>query len=504
MKHMKNNKMSFKTLAFLGIGLILSFSACTDLEEELYSEIRTEDFSGSDATIISDALAPFTEFGKGWNWGIWGLSELPADSYAWTQKGRHGYDNGDWQRLHWHSWTNKEWLIDNTWNMNYRVIGFCNDFLKKYADVKQEDMLLADIDELRATVRGLRAYHYYILIDNYRRVPLVKVDNMDEGQPLPVDPAQIIEFIEGEIADILPDLPEKSDITGYGSFTKGAAHMLLAKLYLNCEVWTGLARWEDCLEALNNIPVEYQLATSWQEPFLVNNKDCSENIFVIPFEENKLEGFRLHRAVLHYNHQYSLGVRFGTWNGIVTQPDHYRSFHKDDMRLNQFLVGPQYYPDGSPVLGTEEAKGQPLVLTVDVKSMAESREDEGARNLKYPVRQGEMEMNNDWVIFRKSDAELMKAECYLRLGQATEALKYINPIRERAFGNASHNYTEATLTLDELLAERGRELSFEGYRRQDLVRFGKFGDAWWDKEQTDNDAIFPYPFDAVSANPNLK
>lgn len=502
MKYLEKYK---KWLVILLLGFAMAFTACTDLEEELFTEIRADEFAGAEAFIISDAVNTYNTLAAEWTWGIWATEELTADAYAWTQKGRHGYDNGDWQALHWHTYNTEHWNITRAWERNYKVINFCNDFLVKYKDTQKEDLLNADIDELRAIVRGLRSYHYFLLVNNFRRVPLVTDENKDVAQPSPVDPEVVIKFIEDEMMAILPHLPGKSTPTGYGFFNKAAAYMLLAKCYLNSEVWTGVARWNDCLEALNNIPGEYKLAAKWQEPFLVENKDNPEHIFVIPFEEGKVEGFRLHYAVLHYSHASVVGIVGSTWNGIVTQPDHFRSFDENDLRLNQFLVGPQYDRDGvTPILGTEEAAGEPLVLSIDVTSMAGSREDEGARNLKYPVRQGEANMNNDWAIWRASDAELMKAECYLRLGQAEQALPHVNPIRERAFGDSNHNYTEATLTLDELLAERGRELSFEGHRRQDLVRFGKFGDAWWDKEETSGDEIFPYPLSVTSTNPNIK
>jgi hypothetical protein len=103
----------------------------------------------------------------------------------------------------------------------------------------------------------------------------------------------------------------------------------------------------------------------------------------------------------------------------------------------------------------------------------------------------------------------MKAEALMRLngGVATqEAVDLVNKVRERAFGNADHDYNTGTLTLDELLQERGRELAWEGLRRQDLIRFGKWEDAWFgkDAEGDRHSEIFPIPSDILPSNPNLE
>jgi len=482
---------------------VLSTVSCTNLEEEVFSETTTKSFYSSAEEVTANYLKPYTRLYVTSSLAHWICGELSSDCAAWPQKGKHGYDGGKWQQLHYHTWTPEHHEIKGAWNNTYQAIGYCNEFLNNIENIDVSNYNLpVPIEQMKAEMRALRAFHYYLLVDNFRNVPVVTVVG-EPTSPAPEKAADVISFIEKEISEVIEHLPVKGDRSAYGHFTKAAAHMLLAKVYLNSEVYTGTARWQDCINEVEKI-TGYSTSADWQEPFLARNEKCDENIFVVPFEENKISGFYHHAFMMHYSHQQGFNLQYMPWNGIVVQPDHYRLFDAADTRLNQFLVGPQFDQNGNALLGTEEAKDQPLVLTVDITSMTNSREDEGARSVKYEVVVGEaFELNNDFVIWRYTDALMMKAEALMRLNKTGDALPIVNKVRERAFGNANHNYTESTLTMDEFLNERGREFSFEGHRRQDLIRFGKFGEAWWDKEITSNTEVFPYPLSATDNNPNL-
>lgn len=497
---MKTNRIYNSITALL---ILIGMAACTNLDEKVYSETTTKTFYSSAEEVTANYLKPYTRLYVTATLAHWICGELSSDCAAWPQKGKHGYDGGKWQQLHYHTWTPEHHEIKGAWNNTYQAIGYCNEFLNNIEAVDVSDMNLpVSIEQMKAEMRALRAFHYYLLVDNFRDVPVVtKVG--EPRSPSPLTSTEVIQFIENEITEVIEDLPVRGDASAYGHFTQAAAHMLLAKVYLNSEVYTGTARWQDCINEVDKIK-GYSMVADWKEPFKARNENCVENIFVVPFEQSKITGFYHHAFMMHYSHQQGFNLQYKPWNGIVVQPDHYRSFDAADTRLEQFLVGPQFDQDGNPLLGQEEAKDQPLVLTVDITSMTDSREDEGARSVKYEVVIGEaFEVNNDYVIWRYTDAQMMKAEALVRLNKKSDALPIVNTVRERAFGNANHNYTEATLTLDEFLAERGREFSFEGHRRQDLVRFGKFGEAWWDKKPTTGKEVFPYPLTATDNNPNL-
>ena len=175
-----------------------------------------------------------------------------------------------------------------------------------------------------------------------------------------------------------------------------------------------------------------------------------------------------------------------------------------------------YYFDtnAQPLLGSEEYAGEPLVLVKDIKSMTEGEENSGARSIKYEVIEQSLgDQDNDWVIFRYSDILFMKAEALMRKNgnkANQEVVDLVNSVRERAFDAADWEkakYTTATLTMDEFLRERGREFAFEGCRRTDMIRFGKYvTTSWWDHEASMKAEynLFPVPSKQLASNPNLK
>ena len=186
----------------------------------------------------------------------------------------------------------------------------------------------------------------------------------------------------------------------------------------------------------------------------------------------------------------------------------YNLYEQEDNRIYSWLVGPQYDLSGKALL---DAAGDPLVFTPEIDGLNTAGDAQGVRMAKWEFTrdlQKNESMDNDWVFFRYADVLLMKAEALMRAngGAANgEAVSLVNQVRERAFGNSDHNYTTITLTLDELLNERGRELAWEGHRRQDLIRFGKWEEAWFEKpaEADNHTELLPIPSTALAANPNL-
>ena len=364
-------------------------------------------------------------------------------------------------------------------------------------------------------------------MDMFGDVPVV--ESLDEVSPATKSRKEVFDFVEKELKENLPNLSEDKTTT-YGRVSKWGAEALLAHLYLNAEVYTGTARWDDCITACNEVINSglFQLDPRWNDPFKVDNdKSSKENIWVIIFDEVYAGGLNLYAMWFHYAMQKGWKLESGTWNGLVTQPTFFDSFADNDLRKSEgFLIGKQYprvkREDGTyyfdttaePLKGSEEYSGKDLVLVNQIKSMTEGEENSGARSVKYEVVEGaRYDMSNDWVLFRYADILFMKAECLMRKngGKATaEAVELINSVRKRAFAAADQEaalYTTATLTMDELLAERGREFAFEGLRRQDLVRFGKFvTTSWWDKNASNNENynIFPIPYKKLQANPNLR
>lgn len=195
----------------------------------------------------------------------------------------------------------------------------------------------------------------------------------------------------------------------------------------------------------------------------------------------------------------------GPWNGFAVTEQHYKTYPQNDKRKDgYFLVGQQYTSTGQPIV--DAVAGKPLVfnpnipkLVMDASFTPEVIRMSGARVKKFEIKLGAKEnLSNDFPIFRLADIMLMKAEAMVR--QSKKGDDYINPIRRRA-GLADLS----NATLDDILAERGRELFWEAHRRQDLIRFGKFNNAWWEKLASDpSRKVFPIPQWAIDANPNLE
>ncbi|TKG94945.1 RagB/SusD family nutrient uptake outer membrane protein [Puteibacter caeruleilacunae] len=480
--------------------------SCTNLDETVYSTITADNFYNTADEVVAAYLRPYSHITV-YTQDYWLANELSGDGVAWPQKGKHGYDGGKWQELHWHKWTPTNWTFWQSWRKSYQGVGFCNQVL--------EDIEKIDFDEMRvpiskstmqAELRALRAFYYYMLCNDFGDVPIVtKVG--ETMSPEPKKRAEVFKFIVDELNAIVGDLPIKGDANSYAHFTQGAAYTLLAKMYVNGEVFTGSPKWDECIAACDKVisAGRYSLDTNWQDPFKIDNHTSNENILAIPYDNVNMTGFYLLTRCLHYSHQKGFNLGNMPWNGIVTQPDLYDLYSDDDKRKSQFLVGLQKGLDGEILLGTEEFKDQPLVITKEITSMDKSNEREGARSIKFEVEADiRYHMNNDFPIFRYADVLLMKAECLLRKGEEGDAIILANKVRARAFDEGIEERTYESLTLDELLDERGREFGYEGLRRQDLIRFGKFGGSWWDKQPSDKTKeIFPYPDRATGNNPNL-
>lgn len=504
-------------------------TSCTNLDEKLFSEVTANEYYKSSDEVIAAIMRPWGHFcgTMGIAQAPWLLQELSADGAAWCQKGRHGYDGGDWIRLHRHEWTPLEGQISGAWGQMYQGIGLANKFIQDFNEI-DFDALKVPVTKVQAIaeMRLYRAFCYWVLLDLYREVPVT--ETLDVLNPETKSAKELFDYIEKEIKECLPDLSEDKTKT-YGRVSKWGAQTLLAKLYLNAETYTGTSRWDDCITAC--IEVEkggFEIDKNWNDPFKVDNdQNSKENIWVIVYDQIYAKGNGWYVRWLHYAHQTGWNLKSGPWNGLVTQPTFFDSFEDNDKRKTEgFLIGLQYprkkdrdgnyYFDkeAKPLLGSEEYKDKPLEFVNHIVAMDKGEENSGARSVKYEIiEQSTSDQDNDWVLFRYADVLFMKAEAMMRKNGNVanqDAVDLINSVRKRAFSEEDWKkaaYTVASLTMDELCKERGREFAFEGTRRSDLVRFNKFVTTeWWDKKASNKEAynIFPIPQKQLDANQNLK
>ncbi|MBF6628029.1 MAG: RagB/SusD family nutrient uptake outer membrane protein [Proteiniphilum sp.] len=501
-------QLSLMGLLFTLLGGIIS---CTNLDETVYDTIPADQF-GKKPAEINAIIAPIYKTLKSvWPGDIFLLSEQTGDmAITPTRIGGDWWDGGVHMDMKLHQFQARNGLIRGAWNASMSGITTCNQI---YATIAETEMDEALKERTLAEIRGVRAYWFYMLIDYFGNAPLV--DNFESTElPEMSSRQQLYDFVITELNEIKDALRE--DVTGesYGKFTRGTAYTLLAKMYLNAEVWSGTPNWQGVVEACDEvISLDYIIEPNWKTNFEVNNQVSREIILPIAFGKAD-GGNHLHYRTLHYLDPIALGMNIGTWNGVSAQPDYVKQFDDADLRKEgSFLMGPMIDPATGLVLVT--GHGRDLIHTIDFNIIpgterqglwGEVNQEEGARANKWVFEKGlsNSDQENDFAIFRLADVYLMKAEALLRLGQDNaEATRLINVIRERGFGNTSHNYT--SVTLDELYLERRLELAWECYNRQDMIRFGTFLDPGYLRPQPSpaHLLLFPIPESAWETNNKL-
>jgi hypothetical protein len=477
-KYRKACKVVFATLLLAG---------CTNLDEEVEDKVLQEDF-GKNPTQIANLVGPlYTGLGNYWS----SIEMLNCTTDEMLAPGRGGdWTEPEWKQFMEHTWPTTYWGFDGLWSWAYSNIARIND--------KLPDPVFAS-PAAQAELRTLRAFYHYVLMDNFGNVIISDNSSADPPQK---SRAEVYSFIEQELLESLPDL--STDVAStYSRMNLYVAKMILAKLYLNAEVYTGTPQWEKALVQCNDIIISGQYTVAGSSNFLatfsVTNERTPEAILAIPFDKSKRTGFYLQIASLHYLHQLTYDLGSSPWNGYCTSAEFYDSFEDGDVRKSMWLTGQIFSSSGEALMDDD----QPAILTKEIPSYTMPGGPvarlAGYRGVKYAVERGApgADMSNDFLIYRISDVYLMRAEANFRLGN--EALTDVNFIRsQRGVSNFG------TVTEENLLAERGRELAWEYHRRQDLIRFGKFDDPWKFKpESPAYRQLFPIPENQLGLNPNL-
>ena len=530
----------FKNIIKYGLFLLIltGIDSCTKLDENVYSEYVAENYYNNKNEVLGAILRPYTHANAwitpGQN-GWWRLGELSADQLAWPVKGRHGQDGGQWIRDHYHTWTNDGSEIWDPWRLMWWGLGLCSSPIENLEARNITDMGITEAEKLAyiAEMKMLRAFHYIRLMDLYGNIPIAT--KIAEPNPPTKSRAEVFAYVEKEIKDNINALPNLSAAM-LGRATKAAAYGMLVEMYLNAEKWTGTARWDDCItacDALINNTAGGQNGAMALDPNITDtykptNNLSKEIIFSIAYDFVNGNGWKPQWTgdFYHFNQRYIYDGTHNGNDGVVLIPGVFSKFKSNDLRRSEWILrGPQWYLTDStkPVLGNEEYSGKQLVFVDSIQRVSENKtqsdmtqgeENSGLRFNKYkPGRQADPTyMSTDWAIYRLTWIYFAKAESLMRKNgnvATPAAVTLINDCKKRAFSVANwpaEAYTTATLTMDELLEERGREFIFEGFRRQDLIRSNKFiTGTWWDHVPTNdkNKEVFPIPERQRTLNPNL-
>jgi hypothetical protein len=507
-------KFLVATKIFLAVLLLAMVQpSCTKLDEEVYSDLTADKFfSDPDNLIYAFGVGYTTLYDLvGHKYGMEGI-ECGTDMLCVPQRGGDWLDGGEWHRFHRHTWTASDSYINHWWANIYKGVNVCNRLIFQF-----ESLEGVDVAPALAELRALRALYYYWLVDLYGNVPIVdKFDLPADYKPATNSRQEVYDFVESELLAAIPDLSEETGLLYYGRINKLTAQMILAKLYLNAEVYTGTAQWEKanlyCDSIINS--GKYGLASDYFASFLADASGSQEVMLGVPFDQVMSPKFEIHLFTLHYNLQNKFGILAMPWNGICFQESYFNLFEETDVRRNGLLFGPQLDAEGVPIEDPSFEKfnpsnptykdpdGAPVNLTPNVNMLEPyCLRQCGARVAKFPFIEGsDRYISNDFPIFRYAEVLLMKAEALFRLGDAGGALPYVNQVRARA-GVA--DFTE--VTAENLLAEYGRETYAEGHRRSDMIRFGVYLNARWEKPDVSPDyvTIWPVPQSQIDVNENL-
>ena len=465
--------------------------------------------------------------------GVFDFNSLTTDEAIMPRRGADWYDRGFWLTLHNHSWNAGTPSIKDMWEYLFGTVILCNENIervKMYQVTHTDDVLNLYVAELRA----VRALYYFYLMDLFGRVPLVTTTNVTTSEIAQAERSEVFAFIVSELQQVMPLLAEaKSNMPGeyYGRMTRPVAWFLMAKLALNAEVythdnWTTTPRpdgksimfthkgkqlnaWEYCSVCCDSVAgYGYWLQSEFEENFQPNNEFSNENIFTIPMDPmryaNRYNYFFRSR---HYSHGAALGG--ASENGTSATLDILKAFNygteEQDYRFDlTFYAGP-VFENGKQVYldnGKDPLVYYPLQIKPDLTGSPYEK-TAGARLRKYApdpnANADGRACNNDIVLFRYADVMLMKTEAMLRNGIQHQEL--LNLVRRRA----KAHLIEAT--LENILNERFIELAWEGWRRNDMIRFGTFCQPYADRPQQPNEqdghtTVFPIPGDLLKMHPS--
>jgi hypothetical protein len=494
-------------LIFL-LPLLFFVSSCTDLTENIFDGVVPSQDAVSIPLLLNDTYNRLQTFQT--QDQVWALQAHPSDETLGPTRGTDWDDNGNWRALHEHTWTSEHSIIRNSFNALGRGLYQANNILAYNPTPAQA-----------AEARFLRALFVFYINDMWGSVPMRQPgEDIASSDPTVMSPEEAINFVISELEAVIPDLPD--GVPAYQA-SKNAARAYLAKAYINKGVQSKLDRTTPSFDAGDmNMVIkycddimnsgQYSIETDFYDNFRPDNDMVSsENIFTSKDDPNGNCHSRWFMT-LHYNQNPS------GWNGFCTIADFYDKFtDPNDVRWSAepsdltpvsglkagFLVGQQVDENGASLM---DRKGNPLAFTKEVKTFETENNLEitGVRVIKYlPDWSNLNTAANDYVLIRYSDVVLMKAEAIARGGTATmghSAASLVNDIR-----SARNTTTNSDGSLTSIYNERGFELYWEGWRRNDQIRFSTFLDAWTGKAVSESyRMLFPYPDIELAASPNLQ
>lgn len=533
--------MKHRFFALSVLALSLSLTSC--LDETPKDQIpETEIYDSANSLYVNAVASLYNYIGaheegeglQGTCRGIYDYNTLTTDEAIIPIRGGNWYDGGLWENMYNHTWTATDTDLYNVWKYLYKVIVLSTkslETIEKYKALLTEQQRV----DYAAEVRAVRAMYYYYAMDMFGRIPILQSSTQKTADIRQSNRSDVFWYVVKELQDVAPLLAnEHSNLQGnyYGRVTRPVAWFLLAKLSLNAEVytdddWTDSSRpdgktimfdiegnkknaWQTCVHYCDLITAAgYTLEADYTKNFAVHNEGSTENIFTIPLDKNLyLNEFHYLFRSRHYAHggAYSGASENGTCATLHTMAVNGFGTETPDARLDMNFYTGKVEVDGKYVTMEDGTPLEYKPLAVEKNLTASPYlETAGARMKKYEVDRtaysdGRMP-NNDIVLYRYADVLLMKSEAKVRNGESGD--EEMNAVRSRV------GMPSLSATLDNLLNERLLELVWEGWRRQDMIRFGTYCKQYDIHTPSEADkkgytTVFPIPEKAHELNPNLK
>lgn len=524
---------------------LLSWASCSSYLEENPKDRLDEEAAYSTLSDVqkNGVLSLYNYVGgyvdsqglQGTGRGIYDLNTFTTDETIMPTRGGDWYDGGFWQGLYLHRWGVNNEAVYATWEYLYRTVILCNGSLERIQDFAEKHPE-ENVADCVAEVRALRAMFYYYIMDLFGSVPLIEKSDPAVEDIVQEKRSKVFNFIVKELTESSSLLSEeRSNQPGvyYGRMTQPVVWFLLAKLALNAEVYTDddwtdgsrpdgksiffevegqrLNAWQTVNYYCEKITAAgYTLEKDYTVNFAVFNESSEENIFVIPMSKTLYTNqfICLFRS-RHYNHAKAYGL--SGENGSSATKEVLETFGYDtpqvDARFDYcYFAGPVKDLEGNQILlddGVTPLVYEPWNVALDVSGKPYEK-TAGARMKKYEVdktglKDGKL-LDNDIVLFRYADVLLMQSEAKVRNGENGDA--ELNLVRSRV------GMAPRTATLENLLDERMMELAWEGWRRQDMIRFGVFTRSYSCRPQLPGEengytTVFPIPEKVIDMNPQL-
>lgn len=510
MKEMLIMKLKYtEILTLLMAGLLMLASCAKDLNrkplvgltgDNVYNTVN--DYKSGIAGVYNKELT------DSYFYNYWFLEEVPTDEVIYT------WDDGFTFQINYMTWSSNNAYVDNCYLSLYDIVTVSNEFLRQSTDaiLKEKNFSDADIATVhtyRAEARYIRALAYYNAMNEFGNVPFVTEDNtVGNFTPTQISRKDLFAYVESELLAIQTDLIAPR--TAYGRADQGADWALLARLYLNAGVFTGTDRYTDCVNYCNKVLAStYSLEPKYANMFRADNSSSPEMIFPFEFSATYTQSYGTLTSIIHGEltaaaNPSDYGV-VGAWLSMRTSPNLVNLFTTSSGAVDQRGI---FETAGQSLDITQEAnylQGYGIGKYNNLTSAGVAITDPTGTfvNINFPV-------------LRLGDVYLMYAESVVRGGggSTATAVNYINSLRERGFGDKSQDITAADLTTDFIFQERTREMYWEGTRRTDLIRFGKFtsssylwpfkGGIQAGQGVDDYRNLYPIPSSDLTVNPNLK